>query len=156
MELDDILAILRALAEAEVEYVVVGAVALNFHGLARATADLDLFVAPDRENIDRLKEALDSVFDDASIAEIGADDLAGHYPAVQYVPPDGLFHVDILTRLGEVWAFADIESEAVEIEGVLAQVATPSMLYRMKKNTVRLQDRADAERLRRRFQFEDD
>jgi hypothetical protein len=29
------------------------------------------------------------------------------------------------------------------------------MLYRMKKDTVRLQDKADAERLRRHFHFED-
>jgi hypothetical protein len=155
MDLDDVLAILRALADAEVDYVVVGAVALNFHGLARATADLDVFVAPDRENIDRLRRALDSVFGDPAIGEISADDLAGSYPAVQYVPPDGLFHVDILTRLGEVWSFEDIESEEIEIEGVPVKVATPLMLYRMKRDTVRLQDQADAERLKRRFKLED-
>lgn len=34
-------------------------------------------------------------------------------------------------------------------------VATPVMLYRMKKGTVRLRDRADAERLRQRFGFEE-
>jgi hypothetical protein len=30
------------------------------------------------------------------------------------------------------------------------------MLYKMKKDTVRLQDRADAERLRREFHLEED
>jgi hypothetical protein len=35
-------------------------------------------------------------------------------------------------------------------------VATPRMLYKMKKDTVRLQDRADAERLRVVFGLEDD
>jgi hypothetical protein len=42
--------------------VVIGGVALNFHGLARATADIDLFVSPDERNIQKLREALDSVF----------------------------------------------------------------------------------------------
>ena len=35
-------AIFRALSEHRVEYAVFGAVALGLHGLARATADLDL------------------------------------------------------------------------------------------------------------------
>jgi len=37
------------------------------------------------------------------------------------------------------------------IEGVRVRVATPRMLYRMKKDTVRPQDRLDAEVLRERF-----
>lgn len=35
-----------------------GAVALNLQGLARATLDLDLFIAPEKENVERLKSAL--------------------------------------------------------------------------------------------------
>ena len=34
-------------------------------------------------------------------------------------------------------------------------VATPRMLIRMKRDTVRPQDRADADRLRRHFKIED-
>ena len=40
-------AIFRALSDFEVEYAVFGAVALGLHGLARATADLDLFIRSD-------------------------------------------------------------------------------------------------------------
>ena len=39
-------------------YAVFGAAALNLHGLARFTEALDLFIAPDRDNIDRRKRAL--------------------------------------------------------------------------------------------------
>lgn len=59
----------------------------------------DLF-EPQRENIERLKAALKSVFADPAIDEISADELLGDYPAVQNVPPEGTFHVDIFTRLG--------------------------------------------------------
>lgn len=37
------------------------------------------------------------------------------------------------------------------MEGVRAHVATPRMLCRMKKETVRPRDRMDAERIRERF-----
>ena len=74
----------------------------------------------------------------------------------QYVPPEGDFWIDILARLGEAFAFADLESEVVEVEGVRIRVATPRMLYLMKKGTVRGQDRLDAAMLKERFGLEDE
>lgn len=74
-----------------VQYIVFGAVALNFHGLARFTEDLDLFIRPEVDNINRLKRALHSVFDDPDIEQITAEDLLGDYPAVQYIPPQETF-----------------------------------------------------------------
>ena len=49
---DRLRAVFQALAEHEVKYAVIGAVALGLHGLARATADLDLFIPADRHNVD--------------------------------------------------------------------------------------------------------
>ena len=125
-------------------------------GLARATQDLNVFVSPTAVNISRLRNALKSVFDDPHIDEITADDLLGDYPAVQYVPPEGSFFLDILTRLGEAFAFDDLETERVDFDGVEVTVVTPRMLHRMKRSTVRPQDRADASRLAERFGIEDD
>jgi hypothetical protein len=42
------------------------------------------------------------------------------------------------------------------LDGIRIRVATPAMLYRMKKDTVRPQDRLDAEQLRRLFKLEDE
>lgn len=148
--------VLTAFEREGVRYVIFGAVALNLQGLARATQDLDVFVAPERDNIDRLRAALKTVFDDPHLDEITADDLLGDYPAVQYVPPEGAFHIDILTRLGEAFAFEDLQSERVDFDGLEVSVVTPKTLYRMKKATVRPQDWGDAERLRQRFGFEDE
>jgi hypothetical protein len=143
--------VLAALEREGARYVVFGAAALNLHGLARFTEDLDLFIAPEPDNIERVKRALHSVFNDPHIDEITADDLLGEYPAVQYVPPDGTFHVDILTRLGEAFAFDDLEVVRLPFEGLTVSVASPATLYRMKRDTVRLKDKADAELLKRRF-----
>lgn len=156
MELNTAKKILEALEREGVRYVVFGAMAINLLGLARATEDLDLFVDPEAENIERLKAALHSVFHDPSIAEISADDLLGDYPAVQYNPPEGDFHLDILTRLGEAFHYSDLEAIRIDLDGQQVSVASPKTLFRMKKGTVRPKDWGDAEALRRRFKLEDD
>lgn len=143
--------VLEAFEAEQVEYVVFGAVAINLLGLSRATEDLDVFIAPSEQNVERLKRALQRVFDDALIDEISAADLLGDYPAVQYVPPEGDFYIDILTRLGEVYRFDNVASQRVEFMGLSVNVATPRMLFEMKKGTVRPKDWGDARALQQRF-----
>jgi hypothetical protein len=60
------------------------------------------------------------------------------------------YWIDILARLGEAFRYADLECEVLRVEGVTVRVATPRTLYRMKKDTVRPQDRLDAEVLKER------
>lgn len=152
---DRLRAVFRALAEEHVEYAVFGAVALGLHGLARATADLDLFLRADPANVERLKRALRSVFPDPSIDEISADDLCGAYPAVRYLPPDG-FGLDVLTRLGTSFRYEDLDIEERNYDGVPVRVVTPRTLWRMKKDTLRPADRFDAQVLAERFGFGED
>lgn len=151
MDFDKFLEVLRALAREGVDYVLVGAVALGVHGIVRATEDVDLFIRPDGENVERLRRALRSVWDDPDIAAITAQDLAGDYPTIRYGPPGEGFVIDLLSRLGSAFAFEDLESETVPVEGVPIRVATPATLYRMKRGTVRPIDRADAAALREKF-----
>jgi len=148
-------AVFRALSEQRVEYAVFGAVALGLHGLPRATADLDLFIRADADNVERLKAALRTVFDDPSINEISADDLCGDYPAVRYQPPDGFFF-DVLTRLGDAFRFEDLDIEERDYDGVPVKVVTARTLWRLKKDTVRPTDRIDAEVLAEQFGFEEE
>jgi hypothetical protein len=154
--LDDALRVIRAFNRAGVEYVVIGGVAVNMHGLVRATEDLDVFVRPDAENIRCVREALKTVWNDPDIDQITAEDLLGDYPAVRYGPPEGSLYLDILTRLGEATLYEDLEAENKEVAGVLVRVATPLTLYRMKKGTVRPIDHVDAAALRRAFDLDED
>lgn len=156
MDLSTVVAVLRALQEHEVRYVLVGGVAVNFHGLGRMTQDIDLFVTTDAANVASIRAALSSVFDDPSIDEISAEDLAGDYPTVRYVPPDEHFVIDLIGRLGDAFAFEDLDVLEMELEGVVVKVATPRTLYRMKKDTLRPVDQMDAEALRRKFGLEED
>lgn len=154
MEPDTIRAFLTALRDENVDYVLVGALALDVLGIGRLTEDIDLFVRPTPDNIDRLRRALRRVWQDPSIEEITAEDLAGDYPAVQYIAPDGT-PIDILARLGEAFSFDDLEATVHSYGDVQVKVATPDTLYRMKRDTVRLRDKADAHLLKERFQLKD-
>ena len=155
MDLELTKKVAAALEREGVQYIIIGGIALNLLGLVRTTEDLDIFVAPERDNLERLKAALRSVFDDPTIEEISADDLLGDYPAVQYTPPEGSFHLDILTRLGEAFLFRDLEPIRVDLDGQAVSVASPRTLYLMKKGTVRPKDWGDAAALRQRFRLED-
>lgn len=150
------LAVLRAFEQGHVDYVLVGGVALNLHGIIRVTEDVDFFVRPTPDNIERVKRALRSVWDDPELDAISADDVCGEYPTVRYGPPNEDFVIDLLSRLGEAFRFEDLASEVVDVEGVAVHVATPLTLYRMKKGTLRAIDRADAATLREKFGLEED
>lgn len=156
MEYEKTRELLEAFEREGLVYAIFGAVALNLHGLARATQDLDIFVSPTEENISRLRSALRSVFDDPHIEEITADDLLGDYPAVQYVPPEGRYFIYILTRLGAAVTFDDLETERIHFDGIEVTIVTARLLHRRKRSTVRPQGWADAYRLAEHFTFEDE
>jgi hypothetical protein len=148
---DEILRVLRAFNDAGLEYALIGATAMGFHGLVRATEDVDLMIRPTADNVARLRVALRAVYDDPHIEEITAADLLGDYPAVRYYPPTGDLYFDVLTRLGQTVSFDRLETELKRIDDLAVPVATPAALYRMKRGTVRAKDHQDAAALRERF-----
>jgi hypothetical protein len=74
---------------------------------------------------------------------------------VQYIPPRSLFQLDILARLGQAFAYQDLEIVRLPFEDLTVNVVSPRTLYAMKRDTVRLKDKADAELLKERFGLED-
>ena len=49
---------LRSFNDHDVEYLLIGGYAVGYHGYPRATADIDVWVASNRSNADRIVEAL--------------------------------------------------------------------------------------------------
>ncbi len=69
---------LRAFESAGLEYVPIGAAAMGFHGLVRASEDLDLFIRATPENIEKLRSAFRTAYEgDPNISEISSHDLLG-------------------------------------------------------------------------------
>jgi len=156
MDREEVMRVLRAFEAAGLEYVLIGAAAMGFHDLVRVTEDVDLFIRATPENVEKLKVALRAAYDDPKVNEISSADLLGDYPTVRYYPPTGDLYFDVLTRLGEVASFDTVDAEIKNIDGTSVRVATPAALYRMKKGTIRLQDRADAAALRELFDLKDE
>lgn len=151
------LRVLRAFEAAGLDYVLIGATAMGFHGVVRATEDVDLFVRATPDNIERLRTAFRAAYaNDPHVDEIRAEDLLGEYPSVRYYPPSGDLYFDVMTHLGEMASFETVDSEVKAVEGIHVRVATPAALYRLKKGTVRPLDHQDAAMLRKRFDLKDE
>ncbi len=156
MDRDELLKLLRSFEEQNLDYILIGATAMAFHGLVRATEDVDLLIRAASENVERLRRALRAAYEnDSNVDDIRAEDLLGDYPAVRYYPPSGDLFLDILTRLGDAANYESVDSEIKDVEGIHVRVATPAALYRLKKDTLRPIDRQDAAALRERFKLGD-
>jgi hypothetical protein len=154
---DELLKALAAFESEGLEYTIIGATAMGFHGLVRATEDVDLFIRATAENVERLRRALRKVYpNDPGVDEIKPADLLGDYPAVRFYPEHGELFFDIMTRLGNMSSFDTVESESKRVENIQVSVATPRALYELKKGTLRPLDHQDAAALRERFGLDED
>ncbi|OPX32105.1 hypothetical protein B1H10_07945 [candidate division KSB1 bacterium 4484_188] len=136
------LKVLNSFDKHRVKYVLIGGVAMILHGMERLTRDIDIFIKMNHENVARLREALFSIFKDDYVGEITFEEF-DKYPVIRYGTPDG-FHIDFLVRIGELFSFEDLEYEIIEYQGIKINIATPEMLFKLKKNTIRERDKIDA------------
>lgn len=109
--------ILRALAEHEVEYVLIGGLAVQTHGHVRTTNDADLIPAPDPANLGRLAAALRSL--DARVLNPGAEDVevdAGMLPRStiwQFVTRDG--GIDVIHEAPGARPYLELSERALHV-----------------------------------------
>lgn len=145
-------AVLKALSEYEVDYILIGGLAVAYHGIPRFTEDIDILVKRNHENVSKLKNALHTVFDDESINEIKYDDLV-EYAVVRYGTP-GNFYIDVMDRIGETFTYDDLDYEIIEIDGIQIRIATIETLIKLKKDSLRDIDKLDAAMLSEKLRGE--
>ncbi len=140
----DWIELLQSLVKNEVEFIIVGAFALAFHGHPRYTGDLDLFFRCDARNADRLLSALTEF--GAPVAEITADSLAEPGTTLSFgVPPS---KVELLNWLsGLDWQSADSDAVTGEFGGVSVRFLSRKALIQNKTAAGRPQDLADVSHL---------
>ncbi len=68
MKIEDLI---RLLNEHQAEYMIIGAEACAAHGYVRATNDIDILINPTEDNIQRVRDALESYGFDTSEASLG-------------------------------------------------------------------------------------
>lgn len=140
-QFENFIKVLDSFEREGVEYILIGGVAMVLHGMERLTRDIDIFVKITPENIEKLRTALYQVFQDDSIEEITPGEL-DKYPVIRYGTPDD-FYIDIMVRIGEIFAFEDLDYEIIEYQGTKIKIATPDTLFKLKKDTFRERDKID-------------
>lgn len=149
----DLRALLQALSERDVRFVVIGGVAVGAHGYPRGTADLDLVPDPDPDNLDRLVEVLDSLDATLPTANGRHFDPSSDAGVVQRggnVTADTRFGgLDIVQLASGVPGYSVLAEDAVESDvlGVPVLICSLSRLREMKEAQGRAQDKADLENL---------
>lgn len=139
---------LRALVEAGARFLVVGAHALAVHGVPRATGDLDVWLARDEENVDRVWGALETFGAPTDALGITRDDLRTADLVVQLgLPPRRIDLMTGLTGIGfeEAWEARVL----VTVGSVEVPFIGREALLANKRATGRLQDMSDVEALTR-------
>jgi len=73
-EENDLVKLCAALNSQDAKYIVIGGMAMNQHGMLRATEDIDLLVERSRENQQKVRTALE-VLPDKAVREMAESDL---------------------------------------------------------------------------------
>lgn len=153
----DIQGIFEALDQGDVEFLVIGGVAVGFHGFVRGTKDVDIVPSPEPENLKRLAGALSEL--DAQVD--GAGDFDGDElpdpldPEVlalggNWVLNTRLGRFDVMQWIGDDALWDKLSPTAVEAEvgGLTIKFASYENLVALKEHAGRPQDLIDLQRLR--------
>jgi predicted nucleotidyltransferase len=158
MELD-FQAIFKELNRIEVDYLVVGGLAVNFHGVPRMTYDIDLMVLLEPENILKLVTKLTQWGYKAKIP-INPRDLTDEAKRSSWVHEKGMNALNFYSEtlpIGEIdilietpIPYEELKSRAIKVELQDEKIPTVSIhdLIELKLRASRKQDLADVEHLR--------
>jgi len=128
----------------KVKYIIVGGYALAFHGAPRYTGDIDIFVASNAKNAERIFSALED-FGFGSVGLTSADFNKPGQIIQLGVPP---VRIDIVTSISGVsWE----EAESNQVKGIYGDIRVQyigrEQLIVNKKSVGRKKDLADLEAL---------
>jgi len=150
-------AILRELVEGGVEFLLIGGVAVAYHGHIRATKDVDIVPAPNHENLERLAAVLRRL--EAQVA--GAEDFAeGELPdpldpaalelGGNWVMTTKLGRLDVMQWIGDWKLWAEFAPAAIDerIDGLPIKIVSYEGLVKLKELAGRPQDLLDLQELR--------
>lgn len=136
-----------ALLDHDVEFLLVGGYAVAFHGHARSTFDLDVWVRPDLENAAKVYAALAAFGAPLKSAGVVPADFAA--PSCVYQIGIKPLRIDVLTRIAGVefetaWrnrTYGTFDGRRIPVIGIRELIAN-------KEAVGRDRDREDARRLR--------
>jgi hypothetical protein len=140
----DFVDFIELLNQHQVDYMIVGAHALSFHGRPRYTGDLDIWIKPSHENAGKMVEVLiDFGFGSLGLTEL--DFLKENYVTQLGYPP---LRIDILNSISGV-EFDEAYSNKVvgEVDGLVVNFINIPEFIKNKQASGRKKDLGDIEAL---------
>ena len=140
--------LLVILAEAAVDFVLVGGVAVTLHGYVRLTEDVDILIESSPSNIHRF---LDSLADyvEGFARELYREDFTDEEGAIRIVEETELSQIDVFTRMSGL-RYPDLRTDAsiLSLQGHEIAYASKAALIRLKSGSVREKDQFDVAALK--------
>lgn len=142
--------LLRGLDEHRVDYVVFGALAMLFYGFVRTTEDLDIVVASDQENLNRVAAwlmSLEAVLKLNPKRRFGPRERWGMRKGSNATVLTALGQIDVVQRIEGMpdWPELIAAAEIYEFEGRKIRVMNRATLIELKRRRSSAQDLADIE-----------
>jgi predicted nucleotidyltransferase len=140
--------LLRGLVQSGVQFILVGGYAVNVHGYARMTRDLDLWLKPDNVNKVRLISYFRSVgYEEEGLKVLELQNFEEHF--VFHIGKEPLA-IDFLTRISGVdYETAEAQKIMLPIADFFVPVIHLHHLILSKTGTGRSQDIADIDNLQK-------
>lgn len=142
--------LLDLLAEASIDFIVVGGLAVSIQGYVRLTDDVDLLIDGSPENIERLLIRL-SDYGEGFARQLSIDDFTDDEGAIRIVEEAEQCQIDLFTRIAGRY-YKDVIADAHYLTtkgGYRIAVASKASLIGWKSKSVREKDQFDAMALRR-------
>ncbi|MBC8128563.1 MAG: hypothetical protein H8M99_15600 [Gloeobacteraceae cyanobacterium ES-bin-144] len=140
----DLVGLCRELNARNANYIVVGGMAINIHGFARNTEDIDLLIEIGELNEGKVLEVL-SLLPDGAAKELTPGEVA-EYVVVRVCDE---ITVDLMAKAcGHDYEFAKTMITLVTVDGISIPFASPTLLWKTKQ-TYREKDEIDRSFLRK-------
>lgn len=149
--------VIEQLNKNQVEFLLVGGLAVGFYGYARFTGDMDLWLNPSKDNLHKLGKALINLkYSTDVVNEILFSRPVDHPTPIRIFSEDEQLKVDLMTSIFyEPLTFQACQSRAInqDLGGILLPVIGINDLIEIKSNVKRsddnLKDLVDAQELRK-------
>ena len=133
------------LSRDEVDYILVGGLAVTLSGYPRATEDVDILVDASDENLERLLSSL-ADFGEGHAAELSAGDFPLAEGSVRIIEA---FPLDVFTLMsGRTYEDLLPLSAVYQLKDVSIRYLTPEGLIELKADSLRPKDQLDVQALR--------
>lgn len=141
--------LLVLLADARVDFVLVGGLAVTLQGYVRFTEDVDILIDSDVANVARMLDAL-ATYGEGFAKELSLEDFIEEEGAIRIVEEREQCQIDVFTIMsGRRYANVLDDADVFLLRGRQIHYASKNSLIGWKEKSVREKDRLDAMALRR-------